>query len=60
MQAGREITVRLPIKISKRDKYYITSCPAPDVVTQGETEGEQIDIPLHLLAQFSGSRHCHA
>ena len=31
-----------------------TSDPIP------ETDEEQIDIPLYLLAEFVESRHCHA
>jgi len=104
MQARMEITVKLPIRLEKREKWFLASCDVLDVVTQGETEEqarknigdalylflmsciergtldvvlrqcgfsptsdpavepeeEQINIPLHLLAQFADSRHCHA
>jgi predicted RNase H-like HicB family nuclease len=104
MHATMQIIVRLPIKITRKGKYFLAVCSALDVATQGETEvearknigealylflrsciergtldavlkqcgfqatsdpilesnEEQIDVPLHLLAQFSESQHCHA
>jgi len=32
------MTVKLPIKIVKKRKWYVASCPILDVVSQGETE----------------------
>ncbi len=104
MLTKMQITVKLPIRITRKGNVYIAVCPALDVITQGETESqarknigealylflrsciergtldailkqcgfsptsdpipetdeEQIDIPLYLLAQFVESRHCHA
>lgn len=33
-----EMTMKLPVIISKSDKWHIACCPILDVVTQGETE----------------------
>jgi predicted RNase H-like HicB family nuclease len=32
------LTVKLPIQVTKKAKWYIASCPALDVASQGETE----------------------
>lgn len=40
MQAKMEITVKLPIKVTKKGRLYIANCAALDVVTQGETESQ--------------------
>lgn len=32
------LTAKLPIQIIKKTKWYVASCPALDVATQGETE----------------------
>jgi predicted RNase H-like HicB family nuclease len=47
-----EITVKLPIRITRKGNLYIASCPSLDVVTQGDTEDQarkNIGEALHLF-----------
>ena len=34
-----KITLSLPVKVVKKKKWYVASCPALDVASQGDTEG---------------------
>lgn len=100
------MTIKLPIKLTRKEKWVLASCPALDVFAQGSSEedakknimeamnlfltsclergtleavlkecgfvpgepvpmspeaGEDhVDIPLHLLSQFSSFDTCHA
>ena len=38
MQVNVQFTMKLPVKITKRDKWYLASCPVLDVHSQGNTE----------------------
>lgn len=40
MKYMTHITVPLPIVITKEGKWFVASCPALDIATQGETEKE--------------------
>ncbi|MFP4195112.1 MAG: type II toxin-antitoxin system HicB family antitoxin [Desulfobacterales bacterium] len=35
-----EMTVKLPVSIKKKDRWYIACCPILDVFSQGKTEGK--------------------
>src|SRR5512138_3530939 len=46
------LSFKLPIKITKRKKWFTASCPALDIVTQGDTEEQarkNIGEALHLF-----------
>ena len=40
MEATVQFVAKLPIKINKKRKWYIASCPILDVYSQGETESK--------------------
>ena len=51
------MTMRLPVRLEDKGKYYITSCPILDVCSQGETENKALDnlkdaIRLFLISCF--------
>jgi len=49
------ISFNLPIKIKKKGKWYISSCPALDVFSQGENpEQARANIKEALTAFFIG------
>ncbi|MFW6053138.1 MAG: type II toxin-antitoxin system HicB family antitoxin [Desulfosalsimonas sp.] len=47
-----EMTIKLPVSIKKKDKWFIASCPILDVFSQGKTESkarENLADALHLF-----------
>ena len=38
MEMKIQLTAKLPIQITRKEKWFLASCPALDVMTQGETE----------------------
>ena len=38
MKMRIELTAKLPIQIARKEKWFLASCPALDVMSQGETE----------------------
>ncbi len=46
------MTVRLPFKIRKKGKLYISSCPALDVFSQGRTQKEAKKNLIEALEAF--------
>lgn len=52
MGTGIAISIRLPIKITRKGKRFLASCSSLDVVTQGETQEEakrNMGEALHLF-----------
>ena len=47
-----EIDFKLPIKLIKRKKWYVASCPVLDVVTQGETKRKAKENLKEALSLF--------
>ncbi|MBA3030992.1 MAG: hypothetical protein FP816_19570 [Desulfobacteraceae bacterium] len=47
-----ELKFRLPVKLLKKRKWYIASCPILDVVTQGDTEKKARDSLIDALTLF--------
>lgn len=53
MPRGRiEMAFKLPMRLKKKEKYYIAICPALDVVTQGETKTEAKKNLVDALSLF--------
>jgi len=52
MRARVEMRIKLPIKLVKKAKWYVASCPALDVVTQGETKKKARDNLSEALSLF--------
>ncbi len=52
---GIEITMRLPVKIVQKKKWYVASCPSLDVVSQGETAEEARENLKEALFLFLDS-----
>ena len=50
-----KITVNLPVKTSKKKRYYIAECPVLDVVAQGDTEEEALKALREALRAFLAS-----
>lgn len=48
---GIKMTLELPIKSTKKDKWYVASCPALDVVSQGDSQEE---AKVHLSEALVG------
>jgi predicted RNase H-like HicB family nuclease len=46
------MTIKLPIKVVKKRRWYVASCPVLDVFSQGETEKEAIDNLSEALSLF--------
>lgn len=47
-----KLTLELPIRITKKEKWYVAACPALDVISQGETEEQakkNLGEALHLF-----------
>jgi predicted RNase H-like HicB family nuclease len=51
-QFNARIDFRLPIKYTKRKKWYVASCPILDVVSQGETKAKAKKNLIEALAGF--------
>ena len=49
---GIEIKMRVPIVVSKKDKWVVASCPALDVVSQGADEKEARSNLLEAMTLF--------
>jgi predicted RNase H-like HicB family nuclease len=50
-----QFEMKLPITIKKKGKWYISSCPVLDVVTQGETEKKARSNIVEALTLFIAS-----
>ncbi|MFH0955554.1 MAG: hypothetical protein V1777_05605 [Candidatus Micrarchaeota archaeon] len=53
MNAQKTIPISLPIVISKEGKWFVASCPALDIGTQGRTENEVRENMRELIQEFS-------
>ncbi len=47
-----ELKFRLPVKFTKKRKWYVASCPVLDVASQGETEKKARDNLVEALTLF--------
>jgi len=52
MKISVEFSATLPVKITKRKKWYLASCPILDVHSQGETEKKASDNLRNALSLF--------
>lgn len=55
LKQGIVMNVELPIKIVHRKRWYVASCPALDIVTQGGTADKAKDNLREALFLFLGS-----
>ncbi len=55
MKTKITFTAKLPIQITKKTKWFVASCPALDVASQGETEEEARKNIAEALFMFLGS-----
>ena len=46
------MTVKLPIRVIKKDRWYVASCPVLDVFSQGDTEKKATDNLSEALSLF--------
>ena len=46
------MTVKLPIKVIKKARWYVASCPVLDVFSQGDTEKKATDNLTEALSLF--------
>ena len=47
-----ELTAKLPVKIKKRGKFYVSSCPLLEVYSQGETKARALENIKEALQLF--------
>jgi predicted RNase H-like HicB family nuclease len=47
-----ELKFRIPVKLTKKRKWYVASCPVLDVASQGETEKKARDNLVEALTLF--------
>ncbi len=52
MPANLEMKVKLPIQLVKKEKWYVASCPALDVFTQGNTKKKARENLAEALSLF--------
>jgi len=55
MNVSIQINIKLPVKIEKREEWYVSSCPVLDVFSQGNTEAEAKRNLEEALAMFLAS-----
>jgi len=47
-----QIDIKLPIKIEKKEKWYVSSCDILDMYSQGDTENEARNNIIEVLTIF--------
>jgi len=47
-----QIDIKLPVKIVKKEKWYVSSCPVLDIYSQGNTEEEANSNIIEALTIF--------
>jgi predicted RNase H-like HicB family nuclease len=47
-----QINIKFPVKIEKKEKWYVSSCPVVDIYSQGNTEEEANSNIIEALTIF--------